>query len=117
MSGAYEIIPKEEMRKRTYERRKKNGEKDLKFENIKHYYDWYIDAPPGRSSIAIHGGRNWENIEGCFIPGDTIELSADGKDFNICGKGKKKELFDFFKQYGQAGIKINVGPHFEELYE
>ena len=30
---------------------------------------------------------------------------------------EKKELFDFFEKYGQTGIKINVGPHFEELYK
>lgn len=81
MSGAYEIIPKEEMRKRTYERRRKSGENDLKLEDVKHRYDWYIDAPPGRSSIAIHGGKIWENTEGCFIPGDTIELDADGINY------------------------------------
>ena len=113
MSGEYNIIPNAEMLKKINEQRKKNNkipEDGLRFQ-------WYIDTPPGRSCIAIHGGKTWKNTQGCFIPGDTIELSADGKNYEIYDRGKKKELFDFFEKYGQAGIKINVGPHFEELYK
>ena len=113
MSGQYNIIPNAEMLKKINEQRKKNNkipEDGLRFQ-------WYIDTPPGRSCIAIHGGKTWKNTEGCFIPGDTIELSADGKNYEIYDRGKKKELFDFFEKYGEGGIKINVGPHFEELYK
>ncbi|MBP3613395.1 MAG: hypothetical protein J6J37_01240 [Bacteroidaceae bacterium] len=113
MSGEYNIIPNAEMLKKINEQRKKNNkipEDGLQFQ-------WYIDTPPGRSCIAIHGGKTWKNTKGCFIPGDTIELSADGKDYEIYDRGKKKELFDFFEKYGEGGIKINVGPHFEELYK
>ena len=113
MSGEYNIIPNAEMLKKINEQRKKNNkipEDGLRFQ-------WYIDTPPGRSCIAIHGGKTWDNTEGCFIPGDTIELSADGKNYEIYDRGKKKELFDFFEKYGEGGIKINVGPHFEELYK
>ena len=113
MSGQYNIIPNAEMLKKINEQRKKNNkipEDGLRFQ-------WYIDTPPGRSCIAIHGGKTWKNTQGCFIPGDTIELSADGKNYEIYDRGKKKELFDFFEKYGEGGIKINVGPHFEELYK
>ena len=113
MSGEYNIIPNAEMLKKINEQRKKNNkipEDGLRFQ-------WYIDTPPGRSCIAIHGGKTWKNTQGCFIPGDTIELSADGKNYEIYDRGKKKELFDFFEKYGEGGIKINVGPHFEELYK
>ena len=113
MSGEYNIIPNAEMLKKINEQRKKNNQ--IPKDGL--YFQWYIDTPPGRSCIAIHGGKTWENTEGCFIPGDTIELSADGKNYEIYDRGKKKELFDFFEKYGQAGIKINVGPHFEELYK
>ncbi len=113
MSGEYNIIPNAEMLKKINEQRKKNNkipEDGLRFQ-------WYIDTPPGRSCIAIHGGKTWKNTEGCFIPGDTIGLSADGENYEIYDRGKKKELFDFFEKYGEGGIKINVGPHFEELYK
>ena len=113
MSGQYNIITNAEMLKKINEQRKKNKQnpkKSLRFH-------WYIDTPPGRSCVAIHGGKTWENTEGCFIPGDTIELSADGKNYDIYDRGKKKELFDFFEKYGHNGIKINVGPHFEEFYK
>ena len=113
MSGQYNIIPNAEMLKKINEQRKKNNQ----IPNDGLRFQWYIDTPPGRSCIAIHGGKTWEDTEGCFIPGDTIELSADGKNYEIYDRGKKKELFDFFEKYGQAGIKINVGPHFEELYK
>ena len=113
MSGQYNIIPNAEMLKKINEQRKKNNQ----IPNDGLRFQWYIDTPPGRSCIAIHGGKTWEDTEGCFIPGDTIELSADGKNYEIYDRGKKKELFDFFEKYGEGGIKINVGPHFEELYK
>ena len=113
MSGQYNIIPNAEMLKKINEQRKKNNQ----IPNDGLRFQWYIDTPPGRSCIAIHGGKTWEDTEGCFIPGDTIELSADGENYEIYDRGKKKELFDFFEKYGEGGIKINVGPHFEELYK
>ena len=99
MSGSYEIIPQAEMRKRIAERYTQNG-KQTKESDIKLRYNWYIDNPPGRSGIAIHGGRNGENT-----------------DYFISDNGKKNELFRFFNNYGQDGIKINVGPDFEDLYK
>ena len=38
-------------------------------------------------------------------------------DYTINDVGKRAELFNFFDNYGHNGIKINVGPHFEELYK
>ena len=38
-------------------------------------------------------------------------------DYSISDNGKKEELFRFFDNYGQNGIKINVEPHFEDLYK
>ena len=45
----------------------------IKENNIVLNYDWYIDNPPGRSGIAIHGGKTGENTTGYFIPGDSFE--------------------------------------------
>ena len=115
-SGTYEIIPQAEMKKRIVERNTKNGEK-LRECDIKLHYNWYIDNPPGRSGIAIHGGRNGGNTTGCFIPGDSISANKEKTDYFISDNGKKDELFRFFDNYGQNGIKINVEPHFEDLYK
>ncbi|MBR5455401.1 MAG: hypothetical protein IKU76_00410 [Bacteroidaceae bacterium] len=116
MSGSYEIIPQAEMRKRIAERNTQKG-KQIKECDIKLRYNWYIDNPPGRSGIAIHGGRNGENTTGCFIPGDSISPNKENTDYFISDNGKKNELFRFFNNYGQDGIKINVGPDFEDLYK
>ena len=43
---------------------------------------------------------------------DDYECVGVGRD-----NGKKEELFRFFDNYGQNGIKINVEPHFEDLYK
>ena len=116
MSGSYEIIPQAEMRKRIAERNTQKG-KQIKECDIKLRYNWYIDNPPGRSGIAIHGGRNGENTAGCFIPGDSIGPNKEKTDYFISDNGKKDELFRFFNNYGQDGIRINVGPDFEDLYK
>ena len=65
---------------------------------------------PGRSGIAIHGGRNGDDTLGCLLPGDTLEYKEDAQDYTIKNSTlKKNELFNFFKQYGRNGIKINIG--------
>ena len=91
--------------------------RQTKESDIKLRYNWYIDNPPGRSGIAIHGGRNGENTTGCFIPGDSIGPNKEKTDYFISDNGKKDELFRFFNNYGQDGIRINVGPDFEDLYK
>lgn len=113
MSGGYEIIPKMEMLKRVNERREKEGLPKVKELG----FTWYIDNPPGRSGIAIHGGRNGGNTTGCFIPGSSFNFDEHIQDYTINNRGKREELFNFFDKYGQNGIKINVGPHFEYLYK
>lgn len=117
MSGGYEVIPKDEMRRRILKRRIEGGEKNLRESDIVLRYDWYIDNPPGRSGIAIHGGNSGENTTGCYIPGVSFSFDEEIQDYTIQDAGKKRELFDFFNNYGCCGIKINVGPHFEELYK
>ena len=92
--------------------KEKEGETDIQLT-----YQWYIDNPPDRNGIAIHGGRNGENTTGCFIPGDSISPNKGNTDYFISDNGKKNELFRFFNNYGQDGIKINVGPDFEDLYK
>ena len=116
MSGQYNVITKNEMKKRIVERRKQHGE-NIEEKDINLRYDWYLDNPPGRSGIAIHGGRTGDNTTGCFIPGDSFEFDAQNQDYIINNKGKKQKLFDFFNNYGRNGIIINVGPHFKDLYE
>lgn len=113
MSGQYNIIPKARMLKKVNDTREKNGLKPI--EDLK--YDWYVDSPPGRSFVAIHGGRIWEHTQGCFLPGETFEYNEETKDYKIKNSStKKKELFDFFNRYGKKGIKIDVGPYIDELY-
>ncbi len=109
MYGQYNVIPKNEMKKRIVERRKQRGE-NVEVEDINLKYDWYLDNPPGRSGIAIHGGRTGEHTTGCFIPGDSFEFDEKNQDYVINNKEKKQKLFDFFNNYGRNGIKINVGP-------
>lgn len=111
MSGEYDVIPQNEMKKRIATR---NG---IKEDNIALRYDWYIDNPPGRSGIAIHGGRDGRNTTGCFIHGDSINPNKEKTDYFICDGGKKEELFRFFDNYGHNGIKINVGPDLEDWYK
>lgn len=110
-SGQYEVIPQIEMKKRIAKR------KNIKEESITLKYDWYIDNPPGRSGIAIHGGKSGENTTGCFIPGDSISPNKEKTDYFISDGGKKEELFMFFNNYGQNGIKINVGPNLGNWYK
>lgn len=65
---------------------------------------------PGRSGIAIHRGINGEHTSGCLLPGDTLEYKEEAQDYTIKNSTlKKNELFNFFKQYGRNGIKINIG--------
>lgn len=116
MSGQYNVITKNEMKKRIVERRKQHGEK-VEEKNVNLKYDWYLDNPPGRSGIAIHGGRTGEHTTGCFIPGDSFEFDTQKQDYIINNVEKKQKLFDFFNNYGRNGIVINVGPHFEDLYK
>ena len=116
MSGQYNVITKNEMKKRIVERRKQHGE-NVEEKNVNLKYDWYLDNPPGRSGIAIHGGRTGEHTTGCFIPGDSFEFDTQKQDYIINNVEKKQKLFDFFNNYGRNGIVINVGPHFKDLYK
>ena len=75
MSGQYNVIAKDVMKKRIVKRRKLNGE-NIEEKDINLKYDWYVDNPPGRSGIAIHGGRTGEHTTGCLIPGDSFEFDA-----------------------------------------
>lgn len=75
------------------------------------------DYAPGRSGIAIHGGKSGKNTTGCFIPGGSFESNKQKNDYIINDDEKKEELFKFFNTYGQYGIKINVGPEVSELIE
>ena len=114
MSGQYNIIPNAEMLKKINEQRKNTGEPEIK--GLK--YEWYIDNPPGRDCVAVHSGNYWEDTTGCLLPGELISNNTITNDYFVSESTKKtKELFDFFEKYGQGGIKINVGPHFEELYK
>lgn len=65
----------------------------------------------------MHGGKSGKNTTGCFIPGDSFELNEQNGDYIINDNNKKEELFNFFKTYGQNGIKINVGPDVTQLIE
>ena len=104
MYGSYNIVSKAELEKRINKQRRERGEKDV---NLR--FDWYVDNVPGRSGIAIHGGKNGDHTSGCLLPGDTLEYNEDAQDYTIKNSPlKKNELFNFFKQYGGNGIKINI---------
>ena len=111
MSGTYDVIPQKEMKRRIA--KKTNVNED----SITLRYDWYIDDAPGRSGIAIHGGKSGKNTTGCFIPGGSFESNKQKNNYIINDDEKKEELFKFFNTYGQYGIKINVGPEVSELIE
>ncbi len=114
MSGQYNVIPKKEMIKKENEKREKN--KEPKIERLK--YEWYIDTPPGRSFVAIHKGNRWNDTTGCLLPGDTYSYDESTDTYKVSTSTQKtNKLFDFFNQYGENGIKINIGPHFEDLYK
>ena len=105
MYGTYNIISKAELEKKINKQRRNRGEKDVHLR-----FDWYVDNVPGRSGIAIHGGTNGDDTLGCLLPGDTLEYKEQAKDYTIKNSTRKKdELFNFFKQYGINGIKINIG--------
>ena len=114
MSGKYDIISNKQMLKKINDIRKKNGEPEIK--DLK--YDWYIDDAPGRSFIAIHIGNYGKDTEGCFLPGKELHHDPSTDKYSVSHSTvKTKELFDFFENYGQNGIKINVGPNLEEWYK
>lgn len=105
MYGTYNVISKAELEKRINVQQKARGEEEV---NLR--FDWYVDDVPGRSGIAIHGGKNGDHTSGCLLPGDTLEYNEQAKDYTINNsQSKKNELFNFFKQYGENGIKINIG--------
>ena len=100
----FNIVSKAELEKRINKQRRERGEKDV---NLR--FDWYVDNVPERSGIAIHGGKNGDHTSGCLLPGDTLEYNEDAQDYTIKNSPlKKNELFNFFKQYGGNGIKINI---------
>ena len=105
MYGTYNVISKAELEKRINVQQKARGEEEV---NLR--FDWYVDDVPGRSGIAIHGGKNGDHTSGCLLPGDTLEYNEQAKDYTINNsQSKKNELFNFFKQYGENRIKINIG--------
>lgn len=104
MHGTYNIIPKAKLEERINKQRREWGEKNV---NLK--YDWYLDNVPGRSGIAIHGGKNGGHTSGCLLPGDTLKYDEEAQDYTIKDYTSRKDaLFNFFKQYGKDGIKINI---------
>lgn len=104
MHGTYNIIPKAKLEERINKQRREWGEKNV---NLK--YDWYVDNVPGRSGIAIHGGKNGDHTSGCLLPGDTLKYDEVAQDYTIKDYTSRKDaLFNFFKQYGKDGIKINI---------
>ena len=114
MSGTYNIIPRQKMLEKENARRKRNGESELG--NLK--YDWYIDDAPGRSGIAIHIGNYGKDTEGCFLPGNKVNYDSITNKFSVSNSTKKtEELFDFFNNYGQNGIEINITPEVSGLIE
>lgn len=104
MHGTYNVIPKAKLEERINKQRREWGEKNV---NLK--YDWYLDNVPGRSGIAIHGGKNGDHTSGCLLPGDTLKYDEEAQDYTIKDyTSRKNALFNFFKQYGKDGIKINI---------
>ena len=104
MHGTYNVIPKAKLEERINKQRREWGEKNV---NLK--YDWYLDNVPGRSGIAIHGGKNGDHTSGCLLPGDTLKYDEEAQDYTIKDYTSRKDaLFNFFKQYGKDGIKINI---------
>ncbi len=104
MHGTYNVIPKAKLEERINKQRREWGEKNV---NLK--YDWYVDNVPGRSGIAIHGGKNGDHTSGCLLPGDTLKYDEEAQDYTIKDYTSRKDaLFNFFKQYGKDGIKINI---------
>ena len=104
MYGTYNVIPKAKLEERINKQRREWGEKNV---NLK--YDWYLDNVPGRSGIAIHGGKNGDHTSGCLLPGDTLKYDEEAQDYTIKDYTSRKDaLFNFFKQYGENGIKINI---------
>ena len=104
MYGTYNVIPKAKLEESINKQRREWGEKNV---NLK--YDWYLDNVPGRSGIAIHGGKNGDHTSGCLLPGDTLKYDEEAQDYTIKDYTSRKDaLFNFFKQYGKDGIKINI---------
>ena len=104
MYGTYNVIPKAKLEERINKQRREWGEKNV---NLK--FDWYLDNVPGRSGIAIHGGKNGDHTSGCLLPGDTLKYDEEAQDYTIKDYTSRKDaLFNFFKQYGKDGIKINI---------
>ena len=104
MHGTYNVIPKAKLEERINKQRREWGEKNV---NLK--FDWYLDNVPGRSGIAIHGGKNGDHTSGCLLPGDTLKYDEETQDYTIKDYTSRKDaLFNFFKQYGKDGIKINI---------
>ena len=102
--GNYKVIPKKILEERINTERRKRGETDIQLT-----YQWYVDSVPGRSGIAIHTGNYGKDTEGCFLPGENYSYDKKTETYNVWeSKNKAKELFDFFDNYGDNGIKINV---------
>lgn len=106
--GNYNIISKTKLEERINTERRKRGKTDIQLT-----YKWYVDSVPGRSGIAIHTGNHGKDTKGCFLPGENYSYDKTAETYNVWNSTKKtKELFDFFDNYGQNGIKINVNSEY-----
>ena len=104
------MIPKNEMRRRILKRRIlkrriEGGEKNLRESDIVLRYDWYIDNPPGRSGIALHGGNSGENTTGCYIPGVSFSFDEEIQDYTIQDAGKSESYLIFLITMDVAVLK------------
>ena len=91
----------------------KRGKQDIQLT-----YKWYVDSVPGRSGIAIHTGNYGKDTEGCLLPGESYSYDKMTETYNVWNSKKKtKELFNFFDNYGQNGIKINITPEVRGSYK
>lgn len=78
----------------------------------KQKYKWYLKDVNGRTGIAIHGGRHGNHTTGCLIPGTGYNVHKNEKGDSLTindAANKRDELFEFFENYGNGGIKIDIG--------
>lgn len=86
------------MKRGLIKQRRERGEEDV---NLR--FDWYVDKVPGRSGIAIHGGRNGDDTLGCLLPGDTLEYKEQVQDYTI--KNSKSKKMNFLISSNNTGNK------------
>ncbi|WP_366521810.1 DUF5675 family protein [uncultured Proteiniphilum sp.] len=70
-------------------------------------YKWEITDVEGRSAIKIHSGTDHTNTSGCFIPGNSYQMTNG--DYSVYGsKTTFNALDSILEQYGGGGIQINI---------